>query len=118
MNRREVFVGFTLLLPVLASCSDGDGGGEDDRRCVIIDNTLVLRDGQSCVLSSEQQSSYRLQGFDEPSCSQGRLLLGPFNSGGGADLNGLLIRCELPTDAGAAAAPSPDANVSRAAMAV
>jgi hypothetical protein len=108
----------TVLLPVLASCSDGDAGGEDDRQCVIIDNTLVLRDGQSCVLSSEQQSSYRLQGLDEPSCSQGRLLLGPFNSGGGADLNGLLIRCELPTDAGAAAAPSPDANVPRAAMAV
>lgn len=116
MTRPEGSLRLALLLAALAACGDGSNDA-DDRRCRIVDDSLTLQDGESCVLSPEQQRPYRLNGFDEASCDQGRLL---FNSrdgagvqfggrgagGSGVDFNGLFIRCEAPSDAGAALAPS------------
>lgn len=115
MTRPEVFLRLASLLSVLAACGDGSDGAEE-RRCRIVDDSLVLQDGESCVLSPEQQRPYRLNGFDEAACDQGRLLFSSRDGAGvqfgsrgagdsGGDFNGLFIRCEAPSDAGAALAP-------------
>jgi hypothetical protein len=69
-----------------------DAGNGDDATCDILDDSIVLPEGGSCRLSQQQQALYRLTGFGEVSCNQGRVSADGI-SAGQLTFNGLQIRC-------------------------